>query len=304
MKLRRMRNMTHPAWKLRIGTLALTVVCALVAPAADKKDAQKETPPAKVEVSIFKDKNLEAAVRRYVFEKRDTDKPITADDVAKLSVIEARGKGIADLSGLEHCKALAMLDVANNQIRDISALKDMKILQSLTLSANRIEDMAPLKAVTALQYIELSGNKVKDIAPLSGLTNMASLYLSTNQITDMSALLGMKRLSSLYLDHNQLDRIDGINALSRLSSLSLSANRIKDIGPLKGLNGLYHLFLEENLITDLTPLAEMIEIDAKGEQRFAPFLNLYLKGNPLKVFFKGKKEISRMEKAGARIQSK
>ena len=51
---------------------------------------------------IFPDKALEAAVRHYVFEKRHTEEPITAEDVATISTITARNKGIRDLTGLEH----------------------------------------------------------------------------------------------------------------------------------------------------------------------------------------------------------
>ena len=264
------------------------------------KAAQATTTP-KPEVSVFKDKQLEAAVRKYVFEKRDTDKPVTADDVAKISTLEAKGLGISDLTGLEHCRSLAALDLADNQIANLGPIKNLPLLQTITLSNNRIEDISPLGTLKALQYIELSSNRVKDVRPLAGLTNMAALYLSTNQITDISPVLKLPRLSSLYLDHNQIKDIQGMGGLHTLSSLSLSDNRIVDIAPLNGLNGLYHLFLERNRITNLRPLADMMEKDDQGEKRFAPFINVYLSGNPLKGFFRSRKDLDRMEKCGARI---
>src|SRR4051794_3114545 len=52
-----------------------------------------ETNKSETAVSIFKDKKLEAAVRKYVFEKRDTEKPILAEDVVSLSTISATGLG-------------------------------------------------------------------------------------------------------------------------------------------------------------------------------------------------------------------
>ena len=63
---------------------------------------------------IFPDANLEAAVRNYVFEKRNNSEPITADDVASISTITARNKGIKDLTGLEHCKRLMLLELPDN----------------------------------------------------------------------------------------------------------------------------------------------------------------------------------------------
>ena len=38
--------------------------------------------------SLFADKNLEAIVRKYVFEKRNTDKPLVEDDVKDISSID------------------------------------------------------------------------------------------------------------------------------------------------------------------------------------------------------------------------
>src|SRR5213592_116799 len=71
----------------------------------------------KVEASIFPDKNLEAAVRKFVFEKRDNDKPITEGDVANLSTIQGGAMDIADLSGLEKCLNLASLELPKNKIK-------------------------------------------------------------------------------------------------------------------------------------------------------------------------------------------
>jgi hypothetical protein len=47
------------------------------------------------------------------------------------------------------------------------------------------------------------------------------------------------------------------------------------------------LMLERNKITDLTPLVNWAKADSEGQKRFAPFLFLYLKGNPLSDAAKG-----------------
>jgi internalin A len=131
------------------------------------------------------------------------------------------------------------------------------------------------------------------------LTNLASVYLSNNQIADISPLFGLPRLTSLYLDQNQITSIAGINNLKRLSSLSLSRNQIADVSPLNGLTGLYHLFLEDNRISDLAPLYDMAKKDHDGEKRFAPFINLYLKGNPLKA--SARTQLNGLKDFGARV---
>src|SRR5947208_7417298 len=89
-------------------------------------------------------------------------------------------------------------------------------------------------------------------------------------------------MASLYLDNNRLNIIAGLGRLGSLSSLSLRLNAIADIASLDGLTNLFYLFLENNKIRDLTPLVKMAQKDFENEKRFAPFLNLYLKGNSTK----------------------
>jgi internalin A len=245
---------------------------------------------------VFKDKNLEKAVRRFVIMKKDTNEPLTENDLVNLSTVQGTGMEISDLSGLEKCLSLASLDLAKNRIKDLTLLKGLAKIQYLHLADNQIEDVSPLAEIKALQYLELSNNRVKDLKPLSGLTNMASLYLSGNLITDVKPLLEMRRLSSLYLDDNKVKNIDGLDRLKGLSSLSLKNNGLSDIAPLEALNNLYYLFLEGNRIRDLTPLINAAKKDFEGQKRFAPFLNLYLKGNPVKSSQK-----SRLKEYGVRL---
>jgi Leucine-rich repeat (LRR) protein len=254
----------------------------------------------KVETSIFRDKNLEGAVRKFVFEKRDNDKPLVEADVINLSTISGVALGIKDLSGLEKCRSLASLDLKGNSLTNLLPIRDLSNIQYLNLANNQIEDTASLSNITALQYIELSGNRVKDVSPLRGLTNMASLYLGSNQIKDISPLFGMRKLSSLYVEGNQIRDIKGIGALSNLMMLSLSGNKISDISPLEHVRGLYHLFLENNQIRDVAPLANAAKKDHEGEQRFTPYIHIYLKGNPLSSA--SKRHLTKMKEYGSRIQ--
>src|SRR5882724_1137904 len=83
---------------------------------------------------VFKDKNLEKAVRKFVFEKRDNDKPIIEADVANLSTVQGAGMDIADLSGLEKCLNLASLDLPKNKVKDLAPLKGLSRLQYLNLA--------------------------------------------------------------------------------------------------------------------------------------------------------------------------
>ena len=129
---------------------------------------------------------------------------------------------------------------------------------------------------------------------------MASLYLSQNQLDDASPTFKLTKLSSLYLDHNRVKSIAGVEKLRGLFSLSLSHNQISDLKPMADFAGAYNLFLESNKIRDLTPLVEMAKKDK--DQRYAPFLNLYLKGNPLSSAAKGKQSAA-LKEIGVRFNN-
>ena len=63
-------------------------------------------PKASKSQDLFPDKNLEAVVRREVFEKRESKEPLVPKDVENISQIKGVGKGIQNLKGLEACKSL------------------------------------------------------------------------------------------------------------------------------------------------------------------------------------------------------
>ena len=93
-------------------------VLALLSARSLAADSSSEAP-------VFKDKILEKAVRKFVFDKRDNDKPIVETDVVNLSTIQGVGMEIADLSGLEKCASLASLDLSKNKIKDLTPLVKM-----------------------------------------------------------------------------------------------------------------------------------------------------------------------------------
>ena len=230
---------------------------------------------------IFPDENLEAAVRQYVFEKRHTDEPITAEDVATISTITARSKGIRDLTGLEHCKRLMLLELPDNEVTDISPLAELSLLQSLTLTNNQVEDISPLSGLKRLQYIELSNNKVTDISALTELEAMNSAYLSGNRISDLTPVKGLSKLWTLDVADNAVVDVTPVGSLVRLSTLNVDGNSVKDLKPLAPLTSLQRLSLRNNQVSDIGVLVEMAEKDIAGDSRFARYWTVSLQGNPL-----------------------
>ena len=139
--------------------------------------------------SPFPDKNLEAAIRDVL--KHEPKVQLTDEKLLDIYFLEAPGKDIKDLTGLEKCKNLALIKLTKNKISDLKPLKDLANLQSLDLAGNEIKDISPLAGLKSLQYIELSGNKIEKIDALKDLTNLNAIYLGNNQIKDLSPLAAL-----------------------------------------------------------------------------------------------------------------
>lgn len=249
------------------------------------------------------DKDLEKAVRAVIFEKKDNDQEITDDDLKKVFVLKGRKKGIKDLSGMEKCINLQELDLSDNEIADAAPLKDIKNLQSLDLSKNKITDAAPIGNIAALQFLELSDNQISSVEPLSKLPKLSALYIAGNKISDVAPLAKLERLSSLDLAKNQISDLKPLTNVGILSLLKLSDNQISDITPLAKPLSLRMLLLENNKLTDLAPFVEAVKKDAEGDKRFAPFLRLYLTGNPLSETAKTS-QLEALKGAGVKVDFK
>jgi Leucine-rich repeat (LRR) protein len=253
--------------------------------------------PAAFSASPFKDKQLEAAVQASL---RLPKPDFKDDDLAKLSILDVTGKGIKDLTGLEKCKGLAELKLGKNEVTKLEPIKDLPILQSLFLNDNKISDVTPLGGLVKLQLLDLSNNQVADLKPLAKLTAMASLYLTNNKIKDIAPLEGLTKLASLNLDKNQVSDLKPLAKVNRLTTLVLSENQISDVSPLTSQTELMLLQLEKNKIADLAALVKWAKADADGAKRFAPYLRLYLAGNPLSAEAKTK-QLPALKAAGVRL---
>lgn len=274
----------------RIATVAVMACCCLAV-----------SPAHAVQ---FPDKNLEAALRSYILDKRDGTAELTEDDLKKIFIFDANDKGIKgikDLTGLEKCPNIALIKLSKQEIENVAAIKDLKNIQSLDLSGNKIADIAPLAGLTGLQYLNLENNQVKDLAPLKELKKLSALYMANNQIADLAPLAEITKLSSLDVAGNRVVDLKPIENMTRLSLLKLSGNEIVDLSPLGKQTQLGMLFINKNKITDLAPLVAVCKADAEGKKNFAPYLRLYMKDNPLSDAAKGE-QTETLKKIGVRLE--
>jgi hypothetical protein len=235
--------------------------------------------PAASAASPFPDKKLEAAIREVL--KHEPNVDLNDEKLQNVFILEAPGKDIKDLTGLEKCKNLALIKLSKNKISDLKPLKDLTNLQSLDLADNAIKDISPLANLKGLQYIELSNNQIEKLEPLGGLTSLRSLYLGANAIKDIAPVASLVKLWTFSAPKNQIKDISALEKVNKLSTLDLCDNRVEDIKPLSKQTELSLLVIERNQIKDLKPLVEAAKADAAGPKRFAPYLHVYLDGNPV-----------------------
>ena len=148
------------------------------------------------------DPNLRTEIEKVL--GKTLGSPITIEEMATLTSLEARWDKIKDLTGLEFATNLKFLDLRNNDISDLSPLAGLTNLTTLWLGYNEITDISPLAGLTNLTGLSLRDNAIWDISPLVGLTRLTGLDLSDNLIWDLSALAGLTYLTELHLNENLL----------------------------------------------------------------------------------------------------
>jgi len=236
---------------------------------------------------FFPDPALEAALREVI--NRPTGR-IYKSDLEGLTSFSPTGRGITDLSGLEHCINLVSLDLHDNQISDISPLAGLTNMEWLDLSYNRISDVSPLAGLTNLKWLYLYSNQISNISPLANLTKLLYLYLHSNQISNISPLANLPNLTRLFIFSNQISDISPLTNLTELRWLYLQRNQISNISPLANLTNLTQLDLSHNQINVITSLSNLTNLtylslhanqisDISVLANFTDLMWLYLQNN-------------------------
>ena len=208
--------------KMLIAVLALLLTATLLTTTAIAQEKE-------VVVSI-PDNNLAAAIRETL--GLPTDAVITADAMLDLTWLEAPGKGITDLTGLEYATNLRVLVLHAARI-------DSEFL------TNPISDISPLSALSQLEGLAIGNTPVSDISPLAGLTQLTELELGDTAVSDVSPLAALTQLRSLILHSTAVSDVSALAALTELTYLSLYYTAVSDVSPLANLTQLWWPRLRE-----------------------------------------------------------
>ena len=156
-------------------------------------------------VVTFADSDLEDAVREALGKNSEED--IYESDIATMTVLEASGRGISSLSGLEALQDVTYIDLTNNQITSLSPLGNIAWANSILLGHNQITSMAPLSGISVSDVLDLSYNRISGFSSLTDF-GAGDLNLSHNNIINIGPLVtgsGNRIGEYLNLEGNDLD---------------------------------------------------------------------------------------------------
>jgi hypothetical protein len=121
-----------------------------------------------------------------------------------------------DLTPLEKCSNLRILDLKNNQLEsiDLTPITNCSKLLDVYLRKNSLltVDLTPLENKKKLNHLGLSNNKLVsvDLSPLQTCDNLKSLGLSNNELTslDLTPIQNLTKLNVFTLNNNKFTTLD------------------------------------------------------------------------------------------------
>ena len=203
-------------------------------------DVSSLLPPAKV-VSI-PDPNLAAAVREEL--NMSAGETLTTRSILNLVGLDARNRGIKDLTGLEHAANLKEVDLGGENTSSVEYV-----------NSNAISDFSPLEKLTDLVKLSLNGmSGLRDVSALASLTNLDTLYLNDTDVSDVSALVSLTDLDTLQLWRTGVSDVSALASLTNLYSLYLNDTAVSDVSALTSLTNLEFLNFYDTSVSDVSPL--------------------------------------------------
>ena len=230
------------------------------------------------------DSNLRAAIAEAL--GKSPNAPITAEEMERLKRLEARNRGIQDLTGLQFATNLSELHLRDNQISDLSPIAGLINLRSINFMHNPVSDLSPLRGLRNLTTISGTGSKASDLSPIAGLIQLKSIdidfidspfpiihdteqlsrlvnltFLALDGADDLTPLARFPKLETLFVSNSNIRDLKPLAGLTNLTLIHMGGSSVSDLSPLVGLTKLWHLYLPGGDISDLTPLAGLTGLE-------------------------------------------
>ena len=205
------------------------------------------------------DSNLRAAIAEAL--GKTPNAPITGQEIERLGKLDARNRGIQDLTGLQFAINLGELTLNDNQISDLSPIAGLINLHKLRLNENPLSNLSSLKRLKNLTHLWFIGTQVSDLSPLAGLLNLELLESWRTNVSDLSPIARLINLEFLGFEGDNVSDLSPVSGLINLKTIDAGwGSSISDLSPLSGLTKLEQIHINAGKVSDLTPLAGLTDL--------------------------------------------
>ncbi|EAE6661193.1 LPXTG cell wall anchor domain-containing protein [Listeria monocytogenes] len=191
----------------------------------------------------FPDDNLAKAVAEKM--SKNVDESVTVEELAKITKLDARSRGIEDSTGIDYLTGLETLYLEDNQLKSIDVSKNLN-LKELACSNNPLANLDVSKNL-ALEELTCENNELTQL-DVSQNTALEYLYCPRNQLTKLDVSKN-SALRYLACDVNQLTNLD-VSKNTALTNLGCTKNQLTDLDVSQNPN-LGTLVCSDNQLTNL-----------------------------------------------------
>lgn len=105
---------------------------------------------------------------------------ITVKDLESLTELDASGRGIKIITGLEHAVNLSVLDLGGNQLKSLTHSKLPPWLVELDLRGNPLTSLTSIERLESLQTLWISPTAVRDLSPVLDQLLFSGVHVRSN----------------------------------------------------------------------------------------------------------------------------
>ncbi|MBF2449240.1 LapB repeat-containing protein [Listeria seeligeri] len=262
-------------------------------------------------IDTFPDEAFAKVIALQITGNDDTSQVVTQEQLDSITSLNASGKNITDVTGINQLTNLTSIDLSQNQLTSIAPITDLTSLTSLNVSNNLLSIVVITTAqnIPNLTSLNISNNptitklSIADQAKLTsfsaalggsqtsaleeltlsnlpalttaGTSSPNSVYFSNySDVLTTVKLNGLPKIQRAIFDNNLIDDID-VHDMAGLTTLELHANELTDINKLADLPMLNYLNASSNQLTT-AGIANVVQLDA--------LQTLYLDSNLLTSF--------------------
>ncbi|CAF1250746.1 unnamed protein product [Adineta ricciae] len=177
---------------------------------------------------------------------------LVGNTYSNLTHLTLRQCKLVQLTGLESCSSLTILDVENNWLEQVHI--QLNHLQYLNISRNRLTSLLSLQSLS-LKYLDVSKNRLTRLNGIETLSNLNILLATGNQLLTTIGLQGCTHLLHMDLSDNHLVEMEQLEQCPLLITLKATSNALIQCPNLLNSILLNELDLSSNSLTSFDELS-------------------------------------------------